>query len=195
MRAEFQSAHKKGTSHRLQKKRQYGFDRALYDAVCLNKISDIPKLMKLGANPARVMPSITKDSQGRKWKSTALHMAVLQNRQAVMRAIIVYEPALNEKDVKGYTALHMACRMGNVVMAEILIRAGADRTIKGPDGRTALEMVGVEGTTHTTPDSSAAREIQDIFAKAEGRDAQNSITSGKVISIMSPVQFKKPKPE
>lgn len=194
MRAEFQSAHKKGTSHRLQKKRQYGFDRALYDAVCLDKISDIPKLMKLGANAARVMPSITKDSHGRKVKSTALHMAVLQNRQAAMRAMIVYEPALNEKDVKGYTALHMACRMGNVVMAEILIRAGADRTIKGPDGRTALEMVGVEGT-RTAPDSSTAREIQDLFAKAEGRDAQNSITSGKVISVMSPVQFKKPKPE
>ena len=194
MRADFQSAHKKGTSQRLQKKRQYGFDRALYDAVCLDKTENIPRLMKLGANPARVIPSITKDSYGRKLKSTALHMAVLQNRQDAMRAMIVYEPALNEKDPKGYTALHLACRIGNTVMAEILVRAGADRNIKGPDGRTALEMVGME-STRVTPDSSAAREIKDIFAKAEGRDAQNSITSGKVISVMSPVQFKKPKPE
>lgn len=194
MRAAFQTAHKKGTSQRLQKKRRYSFDRALYDAVCLDKTEDIPRLMKLGANPVRILPSITKDSYGRKFKSTALHMAVLQNRQAAMRAMIVYEPSLNEKDLKGYTALHLACRMGNVVMADILIRAGADRSIKGPDGRTALEMLGAD-SAGASADSTPVREIREIFAQAEGRDAKNAITSGKVISIMSPVQFKKPKPE
>lgn len=193
MRAQFDTAHKRGISQRRQKKAIYGWDRALYDAVCLDKVADIPRLMKLGANPARVMPSVIKDGFGRKWKSTALHMAVLKNRQSAMRDMIIYAPELNVKDSKGLTALHVACRTGNVIMADMLIRAGADRHSKSPDGRTPLEMVGLESTAATG--EATTRDMQEIFSLAEGREAQSSITSGKVISIMNPVQFKKPKPE
>jgi len=47
---------------------------------------------------------------------------------------------LNQKDQYGYTALHLACDRGNLAVVELLLKHGANRTIKDPDELTALEL-------------------------------------------------------
>jgi len=47
---------------------------------------------------------------------------------------------LNARDEYGYTALHLACDRGNTTTVQLLVRKGADVTIKDADGFTAREL-------------------------------------------------------
>lgn len=190
MRSDFQSASKKkpAISTRRRKKALYSRDRALHDAVCLNNADKITQLMRAGASPARVLPSVTKDSCGRRQKTTALHMAVLENRMQAMRDMIVHEPPLNAKDAQGRTALHVAVKTGNIWMVDILLHAGADRNARTPGGKKPLELI--EGS----PETGAAAEIIRLFHQAEGRDLKKSLATDQRINVRTPLQLKKPGP-
>ena len=188
MRQDFESVGKKqpAVSQRRRKKAEYSRDRALHDAVCLNQSEKIVKLMRAGASPARVMPSVTKDHFGRRHKTTALHMAVMQNRTDAMRDMIIYEPSLNTRDMRGQTALHLAVQMGNVWMVDLLLHAGAARDVKTTTGKTPLEMI--EGSTET----GAGAEIMRLFKSAEARDCQKGWQTDQKINVRAPLQLKKP---
>ena len=45
----------------------------------------------------------------------------------------------------GWTALMVAAYRGQVGIARALLAGGADRTLRRPDGKTALEMAEAEG--------------------------------------------------
>lgn len=188
MRQDFDTASQKrpAVSQRRRKKAQYGRDRALHDAVCLNQTNKITTLMKAGASPARTMPSVIKDSFGRRHKTTALHMAVLQNRTDAMRDMIVYAPPLDAQDMQGQTALHLAVKMGNVWMVDLLLHAGAARDVKTKAGKLPLEMI--EGPTET----GAGAEIIRLFKSAEARDCHKGLQTDQKINVRAPLQLKKP---
>ncbi len=190
MRSDFQSASKKmpAMSQRRRKKALYSSDRALHDAVCLNSTDKIITLMRAGASPARILPTITKDKFGRRLKTTALHIAVLENRVQAMRDMIAYAPALNTKDARGQTALHVAVKTGNIWMVDILLHAGADRNIKTSSGKKPLELI--EGSLET----GRGAEIVRLFNQAEGRDLQKNLTTDQRINVRAPLQLKKPGP-
>lgn len=191
MRQDFQSVRNKRqppVSPRRVKKAQYARDRALHDAVSLNRTDKIAALMKAGANPARIMPSLTKDSYGRRRKTTALHMAVMDNRIDALREMIAYAPLLDTRDLQGRTALHLAVKEGNVRMVDMLLQAGAARDIKAVDGKTPLQMI--EGWTET----GSAAEIQRLFNAAEGRDCQKSVQTDQRINVRPPLHIKKSGP-
>jgi ankyrin repeat protein len=52
--------------------------------------------------------------------------------------------AINLLDGRG-TALHEAARAGQVAVAKILLQVGADRSIRDPEGKTALELAEASG--------------------------------------------------
>lgn len=188
MRQDFDTASNKrpAVSQRRRKKAQYTRDRALHDAVCLNQTDKITPLMKTGARPDRMMPSVTKDHCGRRHKTTALHMAVMQNRTDVLRDMIVYEPPLDARDMQGQSALHLAVKLGHVWMVDVLLHAGAARDIKTKTGKTPLEMI--EGSTET----GAGAEIIRLFKAAEARDCQKGLQTDQKMNVRAPLQLKKP---
>ncbi|CAG7846184.1 SubName: Full=Uncharacterized protein {ECO:0000313/EMBL:CCA70070.1} [Serendipita indica DSM 11827] len=52
---------------------------------------------------------------------------------------------INQKDEYGYTALHLAADRGNVRVVELLLRKGADSSIKDADDLSALELAEASG--------------------------------------------------
>ncbi|KAF8140343.1 ankyrin repeat-containing domain protein [Boletus edulis] len=52
---------------------------------------------------------------------------------------------VNGRDEYGYTALHLACDRGSLPVVQVLIKHGADVTIKDPDDLTGMELAHVAG--------------------------------------------------
>jgi len=192
MREDFQNARSRKhspTSQRLAKKAQLARDRALHDAVSLNRTEKIPALMQAGANPARLMLGCVKDSCGRRRKTTALHLAVSENRLEALCHIVAHAPLLDAPDLHGQTALHLAVKAGRLRMVEILLNAGAARDVKSAGGKTPLEMI------DATIPSGTADEIVRLFNAAEGRDCRNRVQTDQRIHVRPPLQIKKPGPD
>lgn len=191
MRQDFQSVRNKKqspVSPRRVKKAQHTRDRALHDAVSLNRTDKIATLMKAGASPARLLPGLVKDSYGRRRKTTALHLAVTENRMEALRLMVAHAPPPDAPDLRGQTALHLAVKTGNIQAVDILLQAGAARDVKSADGKTPLEMIA--GGTET----GSAAEILRLFNAAEGRDCQKSVQTDQRINVRPPLQIKKAGP-
>ncbi len=60
----------------------------------------------------------------------AVHYAAYMNLQDVLRLLLERKPLLNEVDTVGNTALHMASIGGAAECCALLVKAGADKTIK-----------------------------------------------------------------
>jgi len=67
-----------------------------------------------------------------------------------IRQFLEQEPDVNAKDEFGYTALHLAADRGNINVVELLLKHGADPTIKDGDGLSAAEIAQVAGHAEIT---------------------------------------------
>ena len=73
-------------------------------------------------------------------RQTVLFVAAHRGQPRVVVWLLKNGADINRVDGNGgRTALHAACRAKNKVIAEILLRAGADRTIRSKRGLTAEE--------------------------------------------------------
>ncbi len=59
---------------------------------------------------------------------------------ALIRKLIDAGSPLNHQTKRGMTPLHLAVSKGNLAAVELLLRAGADCTIKGPDEKSAIDL-------------------------------------------------------
>lgn len=89
-----------------------------------------------------------------------LHHAAWDGDIKVLQGII-NQPLmdLNIKDEKGYTALHVAVKAGNVDAIRALKAAGADLTIQDKKGRTPLQWAQAKNA-----DPSITKALQDPIA-------------------------------
>jgi ankyrin repeat protein len=90
-----------------------------------------------GANAA------ARDSLG----ATALHRACSALQQPVVDCLLDAEPKLvNMADAQGNTPLHVTVSVGqdprSIEIARVLVRRGADLTIKNKEGEGALDLFG-----------------------------------------------------
>jgi ankyrin repeat protein len=71
-----------------------------------------------------------------------LHWAVIANRPVVIPALIAAGVALNAQDEFDFTPLMYAATIdfGDTECLKILLKAGADPTIRNAEGRTPLEQ-------------------------------------------------------
>ncbi|MBZ5574992.1 MAG: ankyrin repeat domain-containing protein [Acidobacteriia bacterium] len=71
-----------------------------------------------------------------------LHWAVIADRPTVIPILIAAGASLNARDENGYTPLMYAATIdfGDAEAVRALLQAGADRTIRNAEGRTALEQ-------------------------------------------------------
>ncbi|KAJ2853799.1 hypothetical protein GGI22_004725, partial [Coemansia erecta] len=83
-----------------------------------------------------------------------------------------------QNKVNGQTALHWACVRGNLDAIELLVRAGADTTIKNNKGQTPLEVCKQDSTRALLPNyrkgedsSSGSAVAKDKTSPVEGFEA------------------------
>ncbi|MCX8108696.1 MAG: ankyrin repeat domain-containing protein, partial [Verrucomicrobiae bacterium] len=77
--------------------------------------------------------------------SVSLHAAVNEGNYGAVRQQIARRSDLNAKDGSGYTALHIAARKGDLPMVRLLVEAGADPAIMGPNDETPLDVARQNG--------------------------------------------------
>ncbi|KAJ1926033.1 hypothetical protein EC988_010332, partial [Linderina pennispora] len=78
-------------------------------------------------------------------------MAALGNLKAVTAYIRSGIHIDSQNKMNGWTALHWACKRGHARIANVLLRAGADPTLKNTQGQTPLDL-------------SKSDEIRALFA-------------------------------
>jgi ankyrin repeat protein len=105
----------------------------------------MPLLMHEDATLRRLLPQF---NQGE--LNEGLAISVIGNRTATVRDLIKAGAGVNYVDRFGLTALHHAASMdyGETQMVELLLRSGADVTIRTKDGFTALALAKKYGNTH-----------------------------------------------
>ncbi|KAJ3093245.1 hypothetical protein HDU96_002458 [Phlyctochytrium bullatum] len=80
---------------------------------------------------------------------TPLYICAAKGHAAVMRTIFVFDKHnkvnVNRKVCNGETALHAACRKGNLECVQLLIWRKADVSLTRNDGKTALHLAAEKG--------------------------------------------------
>jgi len=194
LRETFNQDSKKPVSKRRRKNQAQARDAALYNALCLGQSEKIPTLLKTGARSDRVLSSVTKDEKGRRYKTTALHMAVMRDDDQALRLFVRHEANINVLDLKGQTPLHLACAEGNILAVAILLDAGADRDVKNKTGLTAQELAAKQ-MAHRAGGAGLEEGMAELFKQADIRDMQGKMTTSKHVPVMAPVQFKSAMPK
>jgi len=80
-------------------------------------------------------------------RETCLHLACLGSHADVTQLILQMAPqCVDAVDFEGNTALHICAKVGSFDCATLLLRMGADASIKNTHKRTALDIAKVPGT-------------------------------------------------
>ncbi len=103
----------------------------LHRAACLGLGDAVRSLMQYGADPTAA------DAQG----ETPLHKAVRLGHEPTVW-LLVARSDVNARSNQGMTPLHWACATGNVELASVLTRYGADPHLKNDaiDGLSPMDM-------------------------------------------------------
>ena len=120
---------------------------SLHDALRLNKYDEAIELIRLGGD----MNAMNADGE--------LPLVLAADDSSadaydVVRELILAGARVNETDGESYTALHKAAYRGNLAVADLLLRHGAD--------------------------INAVRVLQDFLRRAYGHAARTGIRAGKV---------------
>ena len=81
-----------------------------------------------------------------KWGRTALHEATrLGHDEIVVVLVSAKDIKIDQTTDEGKTALHVAAEAGAPEIVRILLRNGANHSLKTPAGKTALELAEAKG--------------------------------------------------
>jgi ankyrin repeat protein len=124
----------------------------LHFAVMLKKTEMVKHLLK---DPINADPTTRDSKKGR----NALHWAVLNTWEAEIFDLLLAHPKVkvDDVDVYGQTALHLAARVSNVKAAQKLLEKGANPNIFNKKGWSPLHVAALQGET----------EIIDLILQAQ----------------------------
>ena len=88
-----------------------------------------------------VRHNILLDQKGGEFYGTALHEAILYGYPRIANFLIEQGTPVNEQDIEGNTALHLAADSGDLSIIENLITHGASKEILNSQGETPLNLV------------------------------------------------------
>eukprot|EP00697_Spironema_sp_BW2_P013708 gnl/Spiro4/3935_TR1957_c0_g1_i1.p1 gnl/Spiro4/3935_TR1957_c0_g1~~gnl/Spiro4/3935_TR1957_c0_g1_i1.p1 ORF type:complete len:391 (+),score=95.17 gnl/Spiro4/3935_TR1957_c0_g1_i1:58-1173(+) len=102
-------------------------------------------------------------------RSTVLHHAARQDRAAAVKLILARTRSdggfINQQDVHGDTALHVAAREGHVRIVELLREHHADDTLRNVAGRTPTEELAHAGAAAAAAEEQ--REAEELEAEVQ----------------------------
>jgi len=75
-----------------------------------------------------------------RFDNTPLQVSMLTESADAAKVLIAHGANVNARMSEGYTALHEAAFNGDVVSIRMLLAAGADPSLRVPDGRTAVDL-------------------------------------------------------
>ena len=88
-----------------------------------------------------VRHNILLDQKGGILYGTALHEAILYGYPRIANFLIEHDMPLNEQDIEGNTALHLAADSGDLSIVENLLAHGASKEISNNQGETPFNLV------------------------------------------------------
>ena len=110
---------------------------AVYMAAAGGHVNSLRTLLQLGADPA--LPDFEGDSP--------LHAAVTADSQLAVQQLIDAGVNINCANGVGLTPLMVAAHLGRIRALEMLLRSGADPSLKSRNGKTALSFARDSGQT------------------------------------------------
>ncbi len=110
--------------------------RRLHQAVRNGELSRLEKLLEGGADPNCVHDDVL-----------AMQLAVMSDELKAARTLVRHGAAVNRRspDDLGYAPLHIAASLGNIGMAEMLLRNGAAPDVRDGSGQTPLLVAATAG--------------------------------------------------
>ena len=73
-------------------------------------------------------------------RRTLLHLGAALGLQELLNELISQGVNVNQRDIRGYTALHYAALYGHIVCANMLVECGAEKDTMDQWGRSAREV-------------------------------------------------------
>lgn len=110
--------------------------RRLHEAVRNGDLSRLEKLLEGGADPNCERDGVL-----------PLQYAVMNDEIKAARTLVRHGASVNRRspDDLGYAPLHIAASLGNIAMAEMLLRNGAAADVRDASGRTPLLVAAIAG--------------------------------------------------
>jgi len=95
-----------------------------------------------GGSGMGVSVSVMSQPEEDEESASGLHAYAMRDDVAAMSAFLQAGEGLDidVRDEYGYTALHLAADRGNVDTIELLLKHGADKTLKDTDGYSAVDL-------------------------------------------------------
>jgi RNA polymerase primary sigma factor len=94
-------------------------------------------------------------------------------------------PRLHARDLKGDTPLHIAARIGSLIVCDLFIRSGADPQVRNHDGQTPAEVAFAEGHSFAAQLLSllvvVAPENETLRERGNSIDTQTSLPEFDVV--------------
>ncbi|KAF5836143.1 hypothetical protein DUNSADRAFT_6346 [Dunaliella salina] len=102
----------------------------LHEAVMLNNMSTVQRLLEAGAQP----------NKGHMLQGPPLLHAAAWGEADMVELLLEAGADVRVHDIAGHTALHYACSGGHALAAQALLRRGADINAKNEDGDTPMVL-------------------------------------------------------
>lgn len=117
---------------------QMDYTKLLFSAVDKNNIGAVQSLLEKGAD---INGAVTDSGMN------ALMLSVFKRHNELMRYLVVKGANVNQTDLDGRTALHIAAQNIDVRNMDFLMTYGADSTVRDKSGKTAIDYLpeGVRG--------------------------------------------------
>ena len=127
---------------------------ALHAAAALNNVEAIDVLVGAGASVDHV-------SGG---GGTPLHLAVSRGSGAAVLLLLRHGASINKQSATGRTPLHSAAvaagtQVNIAELVDLLLRQGADETVRNIDGQTAADLVGSQAENLNSREVARVREL------------------------------------
>ena len=114
-----------------------------YQAVCQNNIELCKAMLEKYSNDEQLVDINYLGTE----HESVLHIAASENFLKLSEIILDYaeQPHMNIRNLNMQTPLHVACYKGNLKIAQLLARSGADLNSIDKDGNTPLHLASISG--------------------------------------------------